>query len=55
LNNTRKRKDEKFKERIKMNKIQIQLTGKPMVCDFHSTVPETVNGNCLYCESVERR
>ena len=38
-----------------MNKIQkVQITGKPMVCDFHSTVPETVNGNCFYCESTSK-
>ncbi len=38
-----------------MKKVEIQTTGKAYVCEFHSTVPETVNGGCLYCESVERR
>jgi hypothetical protein len=33
---------------------KIEITGKGIVCDFHSTVPETVNGNCFYCESVEK-
>jgi hypothetical protein len=38
-----------------MIKIQkIETTGRPYVCDFHSTVPETVNGGCLYCESTSR-
>lgn len=38
-----------------MNKVtKIEITGKAYVCDFHSTVPETVNGGCLYCESVAR-
>ena len=35
-----------------MISIQIQTTGKPMVCDFHSTAPETISGGCFYCESV---
>ena len=33
---------------------KIETTGKAFVCEFHSTVPETVSGGCFYCESVVR-
>jgi hypothetical protein len=36
-----------------MNKIQkIEITNKAYNCGTHGIVPETVNSDCFYCESV---